>query len=150
MTQREFTDLLQCEPIEDGYVHPAEHFIEECLKSSQLNADHWISATYEVTPLLAASVLRLLGRFPSHLVGEWGLVMAMHGLSHREIDVREAAVRALERWGGDQACEALKARIDAEPTSWLAAYMTQVIKDVSMEQSGEETRHAGLQPHMPR
>jgi hypothetical protein len=131
---RELIYLLNIEAIEDGYFHPAEKLIEDSLKSSKFDPNHWVYAAYfkhiDTEPTLAAGVLRLLGRFPRGQVGEWGMVIAINGLSHRDIEVREAAVRALERWGGHEALDALKTCVDAEPIPWLATYIRQVIIDL--------------------
>lgn len=126
--------LLKIESIEDGYFHPAEKLIEDSLKSSKFDPNHWVYAMYfknvDTEPTLAAAVLRLLGRVPTRQVGEWGLVIAINALSHRDVEVREAAVRALERWGGHEAFNALKSRVDVESIPWLAAYIRQVIIDL--------------------
>jgi hypothetical protein len=130
----ELTYLLHIEAIEDGYFHPAEELIEDSLKSSKFDPNHWVYTLYftnvDTDPTLAAAVLRLLGRMPTRQVVEWGLVIALNGLSHRDVEVREAAVRALERWGGRKAFEALKAHMDVEPRPWLASYIKQVIRDL--------------------
>jgi len=129
----ELTYLLKNEAVEDGYFHPAEWLIEDSLKLSKFDPNHWVYTAYskniDTEPALAACVLRLLGRFPRSEVGEWGMLLAIHGLSHRDIKVRDASVRALERWGGRKALDALKVCVDIEPTPWLAAYIRQVIRD---------------------
>ena len=131
---RELAYLLTLEPIEDAYDHPAEKLVEDSLKSSQFDPTHWLYKSYfeniNRKSLLSGAILRLLSRLPRSLVGRWGLVVAINGLAHRDIEVREAAIRALERWGGHEAFVALKAHGDAEPMPWLAAYIRQVIKDL--------------------
>jgi hypothetical protein len=131
----ELVSLLELEPIEDGYFNHAEKLIEDSLKLSKFDPNHWVYSTYvenmNANPTLAAAILRLLGRLQHGLVGPWGLSLAINGLSHNDIEVRDAAVRALEHWGGREAFKALKTRADSETVHWLAAYIKQVIMDLA-------------------
>jgi len=133
--RRELICLLELESIEDGYFHPAEKLIEDSLKSSKFDPNHWAYTAYSeninTEPALAAGILRLLSRLPYALVGQWGKVIAVQGLSHNYIEVRESAVRALEHWGGREALDGLKSHVNSEPSHWLAAYIRQVIMDLT-------------------
>jgi hypothetical protein len=57
--------------------------------------------------------------------------MASRGLSHTDLEVREAAIRALEMWGGQESIEILKAYIDSERIAWLKSYVIQAINDLT-------------------
>jgi hypothetical protein len=63
---RELISLLELEPIEDGYFHPAEKLIEDSLQSCPFDPNHWIYTAFfesiNSRPLLAAAILRFLGR----------------------------------------------------------------------------------------
>jgi len=128
--------LLEVEPIDDGYSHPAEEIIEKALKKHKTLAPTWIQAIYLKNfnrPAVAAGILRCIGRLKNDLVEPWGRSMAMRGLSHPAAEVREAAIRALEMWGGQESTEALKNHIDSEPVAWLKNYVNQVINDLTKQ-----------------
>lgn len=126
--------LLAVEPIDDGYSHPAEDVIEKALKKHNISAPLWVQAIYSENikhPSLAGGLLRCVGRLKNDLVEPWGRNMARRGLSHPDVEVREAAIRALEMWGGQESAEALKNHTDSEPVVWLKNYLNQVIKDLT-------------------
>jgi len=131
---RNLLHAFELEPIEDGHPHPAERIIKDALKTYNLEAFDWIKSTYlkNITrSAIAAGILRCLGRLSSELTSIWGVVMAASGLLHPDIESREAAVRALEAWGGKESLEMLKAYVDMENVPWLKDYIKQVIIDLS-------------------
>jgi len=126
--------LLEVEPIDDGYSHPAEEVMENALKKDKTLTSAWIEGIYLENfkrPAMATGILRCVGRLKNSLVESSGRNMARRGLSHPDVEVREAAIRALETWGGQESVETLKAFIDNEPVFWLKNYLTQVITDLS-------------------
>lgn len=137
--EEEFSRALrgsfECEPLEDGYSHPAERIIEEAIvKYSVLTVADWIQSAYLRSvklPTVCASILRCVGRLDRRMTGSWGLVLAISGLSHPEVEVREAAVRALEAWGGHDSIETLKVYENIENVQWLKDYIKRVIVDLS-------------------
>ena len=133
--EKKLISLIQQEPIEEGYGHPAEDLIEASLKLSPFNPTHWVYNTYvhntKSHPTIAASVLRSLSRSPRSLIQPWGLLLAIQGLTYEDVEIRDAAVRALERWGGRDAFMALQNQAKKEPVSWLRAYIKQVIVDMA-------------------
>jgi hypothetical protein len=54
--------------------------------------------------------------------------MAIGALLHPDVEVREAAVRAIEMWEDPAIIGYLERR--EEKVSWLANYIKQVIKDI--------------------
>jgi hypothetical protein len=125
---------IELETLEDGYSHPAERIIEDALKRYRSIAVAWIQSIYLKNikrGTVCAGLLRCIGRLKRDLTKTWGLVMAISGLSHPNMEVREAAVRALEMWGGQEALETLKAYVSIEDVAWLKNYIEQVIQDLS-------------------
>jgi len=132
--RRDLPMLIESEPLEDGVSHPIEQRLEDELTNNPSGAPEMIQRLFDEwseRPSFAAVLLRCLGRRHSSIVGEWGLSLASNALSHRDVEVRDAAVSALELWGGDGARQALQGRVEQEPVSWLARYMKQVITDLS-------------------
>lgn len=133
--QKEFKSevihALNEEPIEDGYIHPAENIIEETIKAYQPYAGTWIQSLYIdnlSNPTLAAGILRCIGRLNPRITQPWGSIMATGALLHPDVEVREAAVRAIEMLEDPTIIGFLERREEKVP--WLADYIKQVIKDL--------------------
>jgi len=121
------------ESIEDGVAHPAEVSINKafhrspsaCLQTlSQVLRDN-----YRDRPSLCASVLRCIGRMSFDQAGHWGLKTANEALYHNDVEIRDAAIRALEKWGGNESVRTLRQHRDSE--DWLNDYVMQVILDLT-------------------
>ncbi len=137
--QRAFTGKLlrslEVEPVEVGYSHPGMRIMEEAIATSGQVANRWIVSAYlsnyRTRPTIAADLLRCVSRLEHHNIQPWGILMAISALSHPDPELREAAVRAFEVWGGLDSVEVLRTRVNAEPLPWLADYMRQVIEDIT-------------------
>lgn len=131
--RNELIAILRDEPIEDGVTHPAEAVIAGVLCKNTSACKNWLSRALEehkVThPSLAASIVRCVGRLEYVQVDAWGMGVADDALRHGSVEVREAAVRALEAWGGRKALEMLRNHHDKRP--WLDDYVQDVIADLS-------------------
>src|SRR5262249_51808254 len=99
----ELIGALRTEHIEDGITHPAETIVQGALEKNPVTAIQWIqsffTSNYYKRPTMAGAILRLIGRLPYNLVGFTGMLIAVAGLTHQEVQVRDSAVRALESWG---------------------------------------------------
>jgi hypothetical protein len=127
-------DSLKEEPIEDGCPHPAEEIIKSTLLKYKAAAIDWIQSVYLKSIMqrtIAAGILRCIGRLSYEKTKPWGLALTISGLSHPHVEVREAAVRALEMWGGQESLEVLKDFENIESVRWLKAYIKQVVADLS-------------------
>jgi hypothetical protein len=132
--RRDLQMLIESEPLEDGVSHPIEQRLKDELTNNPSGAPEMIQRLFDEwseQPSFAAVLLRCLGRLHPAIVGEWGLRLASKAISHQDVEVRDAAVSALELWGGNSAREALQKYVEQEPVSWLARYMKQVIADLS-------------------
>jgi hypothetical protein len=132
--EKELFALFESEQIEDGYSHPAEKFIESVCRKYRAVAGTLFQGIYLKNIKRAAFIaclLRSVGRLKNELVAPWGMVLAISGLSHYSVEVRDAAVRVLEMWGGNESLSVLKIYADIETVAWLKAYIEQVIRDLS-------------------
>ena len=131
--RNELIATLRDEPIEDGVAHPAELVIAKVLCKNPSACKNWLSRAldeHQVTyASLGASIVRCIGRLEYDQVGAWGMGVADDALRHGSVEVREAAVRALEAWGGRKALEILRNHHDKRP--WLDDYVQHVIADLS-------------------
>jgi hypothetical protein len=129
--ERNLLELLIEESVEDGCTHPAEAFLEKSLKTNR-EAALWIQSVFidnHKKPVMATGILKCIGRLHPSLVGSWGKLMAKTGLSEPSLEIRDAAVTALELWGDSESLGILKDHIESTP--WLARYIKQVIEDLS-------------------
>jgi hypothetical protein len=129
--ERDLLDLLIEEAVEDGCTHPAEAFLEKSLRTNR-EAALWIQSVFidnHKKPGIATGILKCIGRLHPSLVGSWGKLMAKTGLSEPSLEIRDAAITALELWGDSESLGILKAHIELIP--WLARYIKQVIEDLS-------------------
>ncbi len=132
--EKKLFPLFENEPIEDGYSHPAEKLIEDVCKKYKTVAGTLLLGIYLKNierPAFITCLLRCIGRLKSDKVVPWGLVMVISSLSHSEVEVRDAAIRALETWGGHESLGVLKVYAEIETVSWLKEYIEQVIRDLS-------------------
>jgi hypothetical protein len=131
--RRTLVAQLYDEPIEDAVAHPAEGWIRKALERDSSGCLQALSEalrnSYVDRASLAASILRCIGRMSYGQVGRWGLRVADDALRHQDVEVREAAVRALEAWGCREGLAMLRSHHDVE--AWLDDYVRQVVSDLS-------------------
>jgi hypothetical protein len=124
--QRELQMRFDAEQIEDGLTHPAERPVSEVLQKYP-EAKEWLwQLLSDPRYKYRIELLRCVGRMPSQLVGDWGIWVASQMLQSENIEVRDAAICALELWGTEAAAEALRAH--REPVPWLADYVASLLK----------------------
>src|SRR5262249_973271 len=129
--EKELLGLLREEPVEDGYTHPTEGLLEKLLKTNR-EAAVWIQTVFidhHKNPAIASGILKCIGRLRCDFVEPWGKLMVKTGLRESSLEIREAAVTALELWGDRESVEMLKDHTETIP--WLARYIKQVIEDLS-------------------
>ncbi len=124
--------LLNEKPIEDGISHPAESYIEEELESGsdvrELYSWCYKNLRSDCSSRLTG-VLRCIGRLEKKVAGEEGGKLMLEALKNSDVGVREAAIRAFERWGGHDSIDILKKYVKFEPVNWLIDYASKVIED---------------------
>jgi hypothetical protein len=118
--------LFEEEAIEDGMEHPAEPVLLEAIRDPTVVT--FISDLMRDTSYRhRVALLRCVGRLPFSLAGEWGIPLATKMLTSDDIEIRDAAIRALELWGVPSAIAALRAHSAKEPVKWLADYVRLVV-----------------------
>ena len=119
------------EILEDGLEHPAEQIIDETVSSFAGQPIHqWFKAiALDIEqPSFASSVLRCLGRRPSFGPIEWRVDLVQDALRVQDVEIRDAAVQAVESWGDRALVEVIRKHTDREP--WLQQYIQDVIDDI--------------------
>jgi len=118
--------LIEDYPVEDGYSHPAEEILKEVIFEDNIAFKEWLLQLEKEDEALFAEVLRLLGRIEPTQIEDWYLEIAKIALANSNIEVRDAAVQAIELWATPKAFSLL--REHCEQTSWLKEYIDRIIK----------------------
>lgn len=118
--------LLEDEPIEDGVTHRAEDLLAAHL------ANHRESGLIEAVQgaarsACAAAMLRLLGRSMS-LSAPLREQIVRWGLRSTSVEIRDAAIQAVENWEDARLAKLLEAHDERVP--WLRAYAALVTRNV--------------------
>ena len=120
------------EPVEDGMEHPAEKIIADAMRfSPNRQVLAWIRemSTDVSEPSFAASVMKCLARQDAPGSSNWRADVVRSGLDADDIEIRDAAVQAVEEWADTGLLEFLK--LHKEDETWLRNYISDVIEDHS-------------------
>lgn len=119
---------LDEDPIEDGVTHRAERALDAHLDQfGSMRIVRAVSAS--ASSARAAALLRLLGR-SARVDTEQRKALVRWGLSSESVDVRDAAVQAVENWEDRSLLELLRGH--REPVAWLADYAANVVFDLGV------------------
>lgn len=119
------------EPFEDGIDHQAEKTLTKAFDSIEAKwLLPWVSdLCIDIgTPNFASSVLRCLGRLPGPGSGMWRARLIGDALKKGNVEIRDAAVQAVEQWGEKDFAEVLLAHQEEIP--WLQDYVQNVVDDL--------------------
>lgn len=122
---------LRRNPVEEGFVSEADGILARALADNRLQTLEWVSDLFVANaerPQIASGLLMLVGRVDAETVGAMGMTMALAGIGHKSPLVQEAAIRALEAWGGEQSLQILQNFHLATP--WLQQYVEAVKRDL--------------------
>lgn len=123
---------FEAEVLQDGEHHPAEDLIQEALRTSQERVVLQWFETWAVDasqPSFAASLLRCLGRQERFGTDSWRTELIRKALSVDDVDIRDAAVQAVESWEDQELIQVLMGH--DEPEHWLKDYIQGVIYDLT-------------------
>lgn len=132
------TESLKETPVESGVRNPAEFVLRSYLELYSRHAPEWIRTIILGSgPVsIRADVLVCLGRLPHGLIHPWGFDVAREALQSDAVEMRDAAVRALELWGVQKSVEILRFHASTrKEISWLAEYVRRVISDLAAREA---------------
>ena len=122
---------FDAEPVEDGVVHPAERILDRALQTggpSTALGDVAALCVDTARPKFSAATLRCLGRLPPPGSSAWRLSVISEALAHSDVELRDAAVQAVESWGDPKLVDVLRSHREVE--AWLADYIREVTEDL--------------------
>ena len=132
------------EPVEDGVAHPAEYILERALHTGDQSTMLGIVAALcsdTARPGFSAATLRCLGRLTPPGSSAWRSAVVRGALAHSEVELRDAAVQAVESWGDRNLIDVLRAHREAE--AWLAEYIMEVTGAAGRRASARRCGRAG-------
>ena len=118
-------------PVEAGMTHESERTLARALSNCQdEDVLGWIAefCTDFGRPSVAASILRCLANLHNPGTTEWRIKLVRNALHTGHIEIKEAAVRAVEHWGGSDLLTVLSSHQEDVP--WLREYIEGVIDDL--------------------
>ena len=118
-------------PVEDGMEHEAERTLVRVLSDGpEEEILYWIRefCTDVARPSFASSVLRCLASLNPPGTGEWRVDLVQDALQSNNVDIKEAAIQAVEHWGDAELVEVLASH--QEDVVWLREYIAGVVKDL--------------------
>ena len=122
---------FEAEPVEDGVVHPAEQILGRALHTSDQSTMLGIVAVLcmdTARPGFSAATLRCLGRLTPPGSSAWRSAVIGEAFAHSDVELRDAAVQAVESWGDPNLLDVLRAHHEVVP--WLADYVREVAEDL--------------------
>ncbi len=132
----EFLRLLQLVDFEYGHLNEVDYFLRDQFNINVLATRAWIEKIY-VNNFYNTSViiglLRAISRVDSNKIGDTGILIASTLLLKNDINIREAALNAIESWGTEAGLKILKgidAGIIETFPNWLKNYYHLVINDL--------------------
>jgi len=122
---------IESEPIEDGMDHAAERVIAMALDAGHPDVVlRWIRSICldSARPTFAAGVLLCVARQPMVGTAAWREELVRGGLAADDLEVRDAAIQAVEYWRDPGLLPILAGH--SEPVGWLDEYRRGVVGDL--------------------
>tara|TARA_R110000868_G_scaffold90971_1_gene252155 strand:- start:98 stop:544 length:447 start_codon:yes stop_codon:yes gene_type:complete len=116
---------LESEAVEDGVSHPGEAVVSQIVSNGE--ASSLVDATIDRPGSNAASIVQLLGRL-SPIEQPSRTKLISHALNSQDIQLRDAAVQAIELWEDETMIPLLATH--REPVTWLSDYIIEVLEDL--------------------
>lgn len=127
-------NLIYNEEVEVGYSTQAESYIEELVTNNKLVAMNWLSdifLKYYGEERVLIGILHAISHIEYQAVYPQGQHIAMSGTCHRDIVVRDYAIKAFENWGNTDSLQILKNI--KYPETWLQRYVDKIILELEEE-----------------
>ena len=122
---------FSAEPFEDGMDHEAEQTLSNALRDMEAEQIlPWLGdlCTDINKPNLSASILRCLGRLHRPGTEAWRVQLIGNALANGKVEIRDAAVQAVEQWDDANLAGVLESHRENLP--WLQDYIRGVVQDL--------------------
>lgn len=124
----QFDELIRHSDFEFGFSSAADHYVLTAIKQYGPFAREWINdiflKNFDDPPFLTG-LLRVIAHFDYTDMYPQGMTMATAALLHKDVEIRDCAVRCFESWEDPENLKILKNLSFSE--YWLSEYLNEVI-----------------------
>ncbi len=129
-----FVSTLKSQELEIDYKNHIEILLEELFRENEFVTKDWLNDIYisnfNDTKFLV-NILKIIGNFDKGLLKSFGIVTSGASLSHKNVEVKEMAVRVFENWNVIESYTFLK-NCSLTP-KWLDEYKNEVLSNIEEE-----------------
>lgn len=129
-----FVSTLKNQELEIDYKNHIEILLEELFQENDFVTKDWLNDIYvsnfNDTKFLI-NILKIIGNFDKELLNSFGIVTSGSALSHKNVEVKEMAVRVFENWNTIESYTFLK-NCTLTP-KWLDDYKNEVLSNIEEE-----------------
>lgn len=133
--REEFLAELENSDFEFGYFNEADKFIRDQMDINSSVTKEWLNKMfleYFNNSKILEGIIRIISNMKREEIFPQGQVMALAALSHRDVVIKECAIRSFEYWGGKDSIEILENIVTG--IKWLDDYIRDVINDIKEEE----------------
>ncbi len=136
---RKFLSIIDDDIFEFGYISKSEIFIKNLIKNNPSEIKLWLNEIFlkyfnDVNTTTA--ILHVISHLEYEIIKPTGPTIAIAATRHKDVTVRDCAIRAFENWGP---CSLIYLKSLHFEEKWLMDYMNQVITDLECDFAGNGT-----------
>ncbi|PFD55831.1 hypothetical protein [Bacillus thuringiensis] len=131
---KSFLNMIRNDTFESGYSSSSEEFVKSVLKINPIQTKEELNSIFLKNfhdEKILIGILHIISHIEYEDIFPQGQTIALAALSHRDIEVREYAIRSFENWGNGASLPILKNVAFSE--KWLQDYVDEVISDLEEE-----------------
>lgn len=116
---------------EDGFEHPAEDLVRQYMDHYPSLAKRWLQQTFlrnYRSPEIIVAILKTITHFNLSQIDPECKILSVAALSHKNAEVREAAISVFDAWGTPDAIDYLENYNENKP--WLTHYRDKVLQQL--------------------
>lgn len=127
-----FLRMLRDEDLEAGYSNALDDLVNDLIEKDPIIASVWLNdlyVNYYSDSKILNAVLFTISRIENQSIRFSLITMAIAGLCHKDLEIRETAIRCFENWGDNSSLKCLKTS-QKDSVEWINDYKKQVIADI--------------------
>ncbi|WP_333660913.1 hypothetical protein [Chishuiella changwenlii] len=129
-----FISTLKNQELEIDFKNSVELQLEDLFNENEYVSKDWLNdvftENFNDTKFLV-NILKIIGNFNKELISSFGIVTAGAALSHKNVEVKEMAIRVFENWNTIKSYSFLK-QCCLTP-KWLDDYKNKVLSNIEEE-----------------
>jgi hypothetical protein len=124
-------NMMQNEVFESGFSTESEKFVKSLIEQNQQATMTWLNGIFNRnidSPKIIVGILHIISHFDYKKVYPNGQTIAMAAAFHKNVEVKDYAVKAFENWDNVDSLPILK-NMDCQE-QWLQEYIDELINDL--------------------